>query len=169
MDSTEIEKLVGSLKKLEAGFLPYPIFKEIARLVTLVAVEVVVFVRQPESGAPKVLLLKRPADDEFWPNEWHVPGCIVRSTDKKDSFEDSFKRIEDEYGFNFTEEPKHLNTQFTETKRGTIVAVQYYLVLDVQVPSENLFDVEMLPTPIVEEHKDFIVQAVKKVNAESAS
>src|SRR6185295_219689 len=57
------------------GRIPYPIFAAIARLGVLCSVEVVPLRVGPE-GKTQVLLTQRPAGDEWWPNQWHVPGAM---------------------------------------------------------------------------------------------
>src|SRR5580704_17304344 len=79
MDDNEVNQTTNLLKKLEPGFQPYPIFEQIARIVVLPIVELIPL--RMHNGTLQVLLIQRAADDEYWPNLWHTPGTVVRSTD----------------------------------------------------------------------------------------
>jgi len=89
LSQRELHRLVQLLKKLTPGFLPQPIFLEFARLVTLPIVEIVP-VRQRASRT-EVLLTRRDSDDPIWPDRLHVPGTVIRSTDR--SYDDSIHRL----------------------------------------------------------------------------
>lgn len=58
MDINEEKQLVSLLSALKAGFLPYEVFVEIARLVVLSIIEFVPL-RLNEKGETQVLLLSR--------------------------------------------------------------------------------------------------------------
>lgn len=75
-------KYLQGLAVAESGLLPYDIFVSIGKLMVLNTVEVG-FVRPSPSDErrARVLLLRRPETDQFWANQWHIPGSIVRATD----------------------------------------------------------------------------------------
>src|ERR1700722_3027250 len=92
LNETELTVVVESLKKLEPGFLPYPLFQEMARLIALPIVDVVP-VRRGQNGRIEVLLTQRKSYDAFWPNMWHNPGTVVRATDEDSDYVDAARRV----------------------------------------------------------------------------
>src|SRR5579884_367190 len=75
----DIELTARLLKKFPPGYLPYPVFEQIARLVALPIVEFVPLKRTGQEV--QVLLLKRSQYDTHWPGLWHTPGTVIRATD----------------------------------------------------------------------------------------
>lgn len=71
------------LASLEPGFLPRPVFDQVARLTVMPTVEVA-YVREPQTktGGPEVYLTQRPPDDPIWANQWHIPGSVIRGSDE---------------------------------------------------------------------------------------
>jgi hypothetical protein len=66
----------------ETDPLPFEIFVPIGRLVVLNTVEVGFVKPSPiDDRRAQVLLVRRPETDQFWANQWHIPGSIVRATD----------------------------------------------------------------------------------------
>src|SRR4029079_6461487 len=59
---------------------PVEIFWEFCRLVKTSAVEIIPFFIDTK-GNVKILLTKRAASDQFWPNLYHNPGCVIRPND----------------------------------------------------------------------------------------
>ncbi len=49
------------------------LFLLLGKIVPRVAVEIVIL----QKGTHKILLTKRPKDDTYWPNQWHVPGGYI--------------------------------------------------------------------------------------------
>lgn len=63
----EVEVAAELLSKVQPGYLPFPIFKEISRLVVRSSIELVPF--RTRNGKTEVFLTQRPQDDHYWPNE----------------------------------------------------------------------------------------------------
>ncbi|MDO8482548.1 MAG: NUDIX domain-containing protein [bacterium] len=68
--------LLGSLLAKAKFPLPPPAFDGWVENLPHVALELAV-VRQNENGW-HVFMAQREHDDKFWPNEWHMPGTIIR-------------------------------------------------------------------------------------------
>ncbi len=83
LTSQQITLSCSILEQLEPGFLPLEIFNQIARLVRLPMVDVIP--TKFEHDALHIGLVKRDKDDLWWPNMWHLPGTVLRSTDTLDS------------------------------------------------------------------------------------
>lgn len=158
----EIEEAKRFLHTLEPGFLPFPIFSEIARLAVLVTIEVGIFFKDAATGDLKVMLQQRPADDAWWPNQRHVAGSILRATDRKHSFHDAFARIENECKCKLIA-PILFRTDFRQEERGAMFAVQHYVVLGQSLSSGSHFDLDALPNNLVPEHRSLIEIAAKKI------
>ncbi|MDO8503117.1 MAG: hypothetical protein Q7S60_00320 [bacterium] len=167
----EIKQTALVLKKLKPGHLPFPIFKEVTRLVTTPIVEVVPL-HVGEDGTLQVLLTQRNADDPFWANQFHVPGTVVLATDQKGVFDDAFKRIfSGELGnITVTREPVKFTEAHRETARGSEVAFLYWALVEGKPPERGkYFDVEDLPTELVPFAADAIKDAVKAFKAHSSN
>lgn len=92
---------VNYLASLEHGVLPEELFTQMGRLIVLSTVELGMVRPLDESGRTKILLTQRPSNDRFWPNQWHVPGSVVRADDpvKHDhDYDAAISRIRDEVG-----------------------------------------------------------------------
>ena len=161
MNQKEEDYLVRLLKKLKPGFLPYPIFEQIARLTTLSIIEFVPLCKRPD-GAVEVLLLERGHDDPIWPDEVHTPGTVIRPGDTDANMFKAFKRItSDELKNTEITAPHFVGTILHESKRGWEFAQVYWVeVLD--APKEGKFHpVNKLPDNLVESQYGFIAQAVE--------
>lgn len=67
------------LARLEPGRQPLPLFAQLGRHVVLSTVEVAPLV---DGGREMgVVMTRRPGDDPWWPNQWHVPGTVLLPTD----------------------------------------------------------------------------------------
>ncbi len=105
MSGNDQQQLVDLLKQVEPGFIPHDIFVQVMRLVTSNVVEWVPF-RWAGDGTLQVLLVQRDADDEFWPNAYHLPGVVVRPGDTADgTLNTCFERIHTEIGGVHTTDP----------------------------------------------------------------
>lgn len=76
----EIKQAVDVISRLEKGFLPFDLFIALASKITMPTMELLP-VRKGKNGDIEVLLTQRPADDPYWPNEWHIPGTVIRASD----------------------------------------------------------------------------------------
>jgi hypothetical protein len=93
-----------SLAETEPEQLPYDIFVPIAKLMVLNTAEVAFVKPSPTDGRrAQVLLTQRPETDQFWANQWHIPGSIVRATDPvthEHDYDAAVTRVRDEVGGN---------------------------------------------------------------------
>lgn len=148
----EISDITKLLEKLNAGFLPYPIFQEVARLVVMPIIDIVP-VRHTESGSVEVLLTQREADDPFWPGMWHNPGTVVRASDKDPGYADAFRRVFiDELGLDDVQEPHFVTGFLHQTRRGSESTRVYWVELHGTPRVGDYFDITRLPKETIESH-----------------
>jgi hypothetical protein len=171
MESNEISQLTELLKKLEPGFVPYPIFEQLARIVALPVVEFIPL-RQKQPGGVEVLLLDRGQDDPLWPNMLHTPGTIVRATDlHKGKTHDwqAFERIvQDELKNTKVRGPHYVGSMFHDSKRGAEQAQIYWVEVVGEPNAGTFYDAAHLPDNLIESQKAFIAQAVSSFSAHKA-
>lgn len=136
LSEEEINRTADNLSKLEPGFLPYPIFIQVSRLMTLCTVVLLLFT---DDQIPKVLLVQREKDDEFWPGTYHTPGGVLRATDK--SIDEALERIlqVELNNMKLTEKPKFFKFYFKPTKRGQELTLAYRANLTVTEYPGKLF------------------------------
>jgi hypothetical protein len=163
----EIKQAASLLSKLQPGYLPQRLFDEINRLHVTSTVVVVPFVRMPQGL--HVLLIQRGTgpNDPVWPGHWHLPGTMLRPTDKPGDYTDAFARIFDGElaGARRAGEPSPLKTAFTQTKRGHELTPLYFVEL-VEAPRVGrLFPVDALPSPIIEHEPAYIRAAAQRFSA----
>jgi hypothetical protein len=158
-DSTQIVQL---LSRYEPGFLPYPVFEQIARLVALPILEFIPL--RIHEGKVQVLLISRGPNDPLWPNALHTPGTVIRADDlyvKDKAAWPAYDRIvNDELGGVSTSVPHYVGSLLHESKRGVEQAQLYWVELDTKPASGQYFDVEDLPAETMESQKKFISAAV---------
>ena len=71
--------LTALIRRLPLEGTSAKVFTEIAKKFVLVTINLVVL--RFETGRLQVLLLQRSKHDPCWPNEWHIPGTVLRRTD----------------------------------------------------------------------------------------
>lgn len=159
MNSDDIKATTELLQKLEPGFLPYPIFSQIARLVVLPILEVIPL--RLVEGRVEVLLIKREADDELWPGALHTPGTVIRATDTTNSQSlIPFARIlHDELKDTPVGTPHYLGSIFHESKRGSEQAQLYWVEVTGEPKTGAFYDVDALPDDLIASQLDFISKA----------
>lgn len=84
-------ELSAELSTIKSGFLPEPLFNQIARLGVLVFIELIAL--RENNGQIEVLLTKRSDQDTFWPNQYHHPGTVLRPNDIDHSLASAFDRL----------------------------------------------------------------------------
>lgn len=160
---TELDqgKLVTLLKQLEPGFLPYPIFEQIARLTTLSIIEFVPL-RKSSDGSVEVLLLERGKDDPIWPGMVHTPGTVIRPGDTDSNKFKAFERITvDELLNTQLSDPIMVGTMLHQSRRGWEFAQIYWVEVIGEPEIGTLFPADDLPENLVESQHGFIKQAVE--------
>jgi hypothetical protein len=156
----EIVQAADILSRLEAGFLPFPIFIQAARLVVLSIIELVPL-RLGTNGTVEVLLLPRATDDVLWPGMTCTPGTVVRPTDSQENYHEAFERIfKDELKIGMAAEPVYVGHLYHRTRRGAESARIHYVELGQQTDGQ-FFDVENLPGNTVESHVPIIKMAAE--------
>lgn len=164
----EIATAKNMLTKLEPGFLPFDIFMEVSRLVTLSIVEIVPL--RKREGIIEVLLTKRDADDPFWPNMLHTPGVVVRPTDEEGSYVSAFRRILDDelalVGLNGT--PQYVQSTLHKSRRCMEDAKIFYVEVTGQPMTGTFYDAMNLPETIIDSQIDFIQAAVHRFQTDKS-
>jgi hypothetical protein len=146
------QQIAEMLQYIEPGYLPAPLFYQVARLVATPVVEVVPILKETSD----VLLVRRPESDPFFSGLMHFPGTVIRATDK--SIGDSIRRVVEEELFlpgNAT--LVHFVFQFmSKSARGAEVATVQVVYLD-EIPSGfQAYDLAKLPDDIVPHHRTII-------------
>jgi hypothetical protein len=159
VNDQDIEQVAELLKQFQPGFLPYPVFEQIARLVALPIVEFIPL--RLKDGNVEVLLIERSSDDPFWPNMLHTPGTVVRATDHAESKQENwpaFKRImSDELHDMPASNPYYVGSMFHQSKRGAEQAQLYWVeALTDNPPVGAFYQVDALPDTLIDSQKQFI-------------
>jgi hypothetical protein len=159
----EIRITAENLKRLPKGFLPKEIFLAVAELVTTPTMEVAPL-RINENRQTEVLLTQRPADDAHWPNGWHMPGTVIRSTDEEGSLRSGFNRIlqsELKEDVRPLAEPVFVGTKFWDVERGRELDQMYYIEVEAndETPGQ-FFTVDNLPETTLAHHKVMIPEII---------
>jgi hypothetical protein len=162
MNDTEIAQTAELLKKLPPGYVPYPIFEQIARIAALPIVEFIPLRAMPD-GAVQVLLIERPANDPLFAGLLHTPGTVVRATDAHTGEQDdwpAFKRImHDELLDTEVGPPYYVGSIFHASKRGAEQAQLYWIEVLSEPRVGTFYDVAALPKDLMESQVAFIKQA----------
>lgn len=158
---TKTDQLVELLKELDAGFLPYDVFVEIARLTVLSIIEFVPL-RKNAEGEVYILLLSRGEDDPIWPNEMHVPGTVIRPTDTEGKMYLAFDRIlKEELKGTKVSVPHYVGSNLHRSKRGMEQA-QIYWVEVLEEPKVGKFYIaDKLPRQLMKSQTNFINLAIQ--------
>lgn len=166
----EVKQTTELLKKLEPGFLPYPLFEQVARLVALPTVEFVPL--RKNNNVTEVLLIARVTDDPLWPGMLHTPGTVIRATDFHGTNAAGiwlpFERLlKDELKDTKLSEPNYVGSLLQKSKRGVEQAQLYWVeVLDQPVVGE-FYAVDSLPDSLIEAQRTFIAEAARHFDRHS--
>ncbi|MDL2341619.1 MAG: hypothetical protein QFB87_00885 [Patescibacteria group bacterium] len=174
MATDKDQHLANLLKEYEPGFLPYPIFEQIARLVALPIVEFIPF--RMHDDQIEVLLIARPEDDVLWPGLLHTPGTVVRATDiqaTKGQLWTPFQRILSEELLDTPVGPHHfVGSQLHASKRGAEQAQLYWIEVIGEPKIGTFYSLADLPADLMDSQRAFITQAAehyKRFKAPSTS
>jgi hypothetical protein len=163
MSDQDDQKIADSLKAYQPGFLPYPIFEQIARLVALPIIEFIPL-RMAENGQVEVLLIERVADDPLWPGALHTPGTVIRATDLAEGKQENwpaFDRIlKDELNDTEVSAPHYVGSIFHESKRGAEQAQLYWVEVAGEPKTGKFYPAESLPDNFIESQRAFVRAAV---------
>ena len=157
----EVTQAAELLARLPAGFLPYPIFRQVARLTVLSIVEVVPL--RWRDGRLEVLLLERPADDMYAPGTLHTPGTVVRPTDNLQTYQEPFERIlRDEMDAAAVAAPPEFALDLRHRIERGAENTRVFTVEVVGSPAVGAFyPVDDLPPTVMRSQLDFIPDAVE--------
>lgn len=155
----EVEKASEILSKLEPGFIPEPIFRELTRIQTSSILEIVPL-RLNSEGEVEVLLIERPKDDPVWSGKLHTPGTVLRGND---TLEIAFDRIlTQELNINLKKTTKFVTCILHKVARGNELAAVYYIdISGIENINGEFYNSNSLPRNIVETQVEFINQAVQ--------
>lgn len=160
----EIKVATEILKKIEPGLLPLPIFLEVARLYVSCIIEIVPFYNN--NGNIQVLLQEREKEDPIWGGKLHTAGTVLRANDEDNNFKSAFDRIlnKELAGIEIKKEPTFVKSVFHQVARGRELALIFYVELTTNNISHlgELYDIEKLPTTIVDTQIQFIQDAAKQ-------
>ncbi len=155
----EIQNVADMLARLPRGYLPQPIFWAVARLVTMPCMEVAPL--RIVNGQLEIYLTQRPENDPHWPNGWHIPGTIIRSSDEEGSLKTGIERVlKDELeGLRCVSEPAFVTMKFWDVTRGRELDLVHYVLVETTDETKldgKFFSVENLPESTLEHHKIMI-------------
>lgn len=163
MDDEKVKEAAELLSKLEPGFLPYPVFEQVARLVALPILEFIPLRRS--DGSTEVLLLERPVDDPLWPGALHTPGTVIRATDLHTGERENwlaFERIlRDELKGTAVGRPNYVGSILHQSKRGVEQAQLYWVEVTGEPKVGTFFPADRLPERLIASQQKFIAEAVR--------
>jgi hypothetical protein len=166
LSESEINQTAELLARVPAGFLPFLIFRQVARLAVFSIIEIVPL-RMDADGKVEVLLLKRGEEKQDWPELWpgilHTPGTVLRPTDELGLYEAAFSRIlhDELHGVELAGAPQYVYNILHHNKRGTESA-QVFIVEVIGDPKIGAFyPADELPNTIMLSQLDFIPTAVR--------
>lgn len=157
----EEKELVRLLARLQPGFQPFAVFREIARIVALPIVEVVPL-RRGLHGV-EVLLIKK--QEEPFNGQWHTPGTVIRATDMNaasDGIWQPFARIfQDELQGVTVGPPYFVGLVGHKSSRGAEQAQVYWVEIGGEPAVGTFFAADRLPQSLIKSQRNFIRVAVE--------
>ncbi len=165
INDNEIKQIATALAKLRPGFLPYPIFEQIARIVALPVVEFIPL-RLGQHGQIEVLLIKRSDKDPLFAGLMHTPGTVVRADDEtkgETHAHTAFERLlREELAGVTVSAPEYVGSIFHTSKRGTEQAQLFWVeVLDENPTIGEFWPVDSLPDNIIDSQRSFIIKTAE--------
>ena len=167
LSKQEERTLVKLLSQVAPGFLPYDLFIQIARLVSLSIIEVVPL--RMHNGKVQVLLVPRDADDTIWPGKVHTPGTVLRPTDSTDLSTVFARIVEDELRNTAVGTPVFVQNEVRKTKRGMEQAQIYWVEVQSEPLVGEFYDHDALPENYIKQQHDFITACVASFQKEKPS
>ncbi|MEO7624384.1 MAG: hypothetical protein ABIS48_02320 [Candidatus Saccharimonadales bacterium] len=166
MTEDEIQQTADLLKRFEPGFLPYPVFEQVARIVALPIVEFVPLRRG--SDGIEVLLLARPDDDPLWPGLLNTPGTVVRATDfgaQQSEWPPFYRIIHEELLGTELSTPHYVGSTLNKSKRGVEQSQLYWVEVRGEPRVGKFYPVTDLPQSLMASQATFISEAVRNYAA----
>jgi len=165
--SEEISFAAHVLRRLQKGFLPEELFLAVAEKVTMPTMEVAP-VRRTANDRVEVLLTQRPANDPYWPNGWHIPGTVIRSTDNEGTdFLSGVNRVlegELKGVVRMKGELQYVGMKFWDVARGRELDQLFYFETDTkdeELMEGRFFSTDNLPSTTLEHHKIMIPEILE--------
>ena len=161
MDNQKVIQTAKLLAEFEPGFLPYPVFEQIARLVALPVVEFIPL--RYKNNSVEILLIPRTEKDPYWSGMVHTPGTVIRATDLNSSGNfPAFSRIIGEELNNTDVGPPHyVGSLLNSSKRGVEQAQLYWVEVLGEPKIGSFYSFDNLPSNLISSQDKFIKQAVK--------
>ncbi|MBI1908070.1 NUDIX domain-containing protein [Candidatus Uhrbacteria bacterium] len=125
------------------GRLPEWYFFRLPKIAVQTACEVLVM------RGDELLLTKRPADDPYWPSQWHFPGTLIRLADDEASI---MRRLARELGVDaLPSRPVLHATELWTNERGRHLHVFYRMDVptDATFPEGTFFPLAALPGDMI--------------------
>lgn len=164
LNNEQEQTLVKLLSQVAPGFLPYDLFIQIARLVSLSIIEAVPL--RVRNGKVQVLFVPRDANDSIWPGKVHTPGTVLRPTDNTDLSTVFARIVEDELQSTAVGTPVFVQNEVRKTKRGMEQAQIYWVEVQGEPAVGEFFDFDALPENHIEQQADFIAACVTSFQKE---
>lgn len=120
---------VVNLSILEPGKLPLEVFNEIARLTVTPVLELIITDRKA------VLLNKRLSTDQYWPNQYCMPGSIIYPGGPE-SLKEYVDKILLKIGISNSTDPRLIGIELCSTERGKEIAIIYRIDVN-SIPELN--------------------------------
>ena len=144
---SEIAQCSEILSKLEPGILPFEIFSQVARLVRLPMLDLIPY--KKEGNRKLIGLLKRDANDPWWPDKWTLPGTVITVND---TFESAIDRLTTkEIKIKISAAPIFLGHIIHESERGCGI-IFIYSAADIELEDNSplkWFELTNLPDNFV--------------------
>lgn len=167
MKEDKTQQIADLLKVYKPGFLPYPIFEQIARLVALPILEFIPL-RKTTAGV-EVLLIQRPENDPLWPGMLHTPGTVIRATDiNKDhntNWPAAERIVNDELKGTKIGHPHFAGSQLHTSKRGVEQAQIYWVEVEGEPRVGKFYGVNNLPETLIDSQISFITLVTNNYQA----
>jgi hypothetical protein len=118
----------------DADWVPYNIYRAMGFMAVRFTAELAL-VRLSKDGVPEVLLTQRPPEDEYIPDQWHVPGVGVKQKDPVLHYHDNsaalgrIMTVEVGGDLQLADQPEILDTVRRVGGGRTEVTTQYWAVV----------------------------------------
>jgi ADP-ribose pyrophosphatase YjhB (NUDIX family) len=168
----EVHYAANILRRLPRGFLPFEVFIAFAERTVMPCLELSLFRRHGDEI--EILLTKREADDPHFPDAWHLPGGVLRATDKEGDFSSILERtlqgeLRGEHLLLY--EPQYAITRFQETARGRELVLEYFseVTYSDATPTEGcFFSIDSLPRDLLDQYLVIIPETAKAFQSYTA-
>jgi len=161
----EIEMAADILRRLPRGFLPFEIFTAFAERTVMPCLELSIFRRHGDKI--EILLTQREPDDPHFPSAWHLPGGVLRATDKEGDYSSIIRRTLDgelQSEQHLLYEPRFALHYFQETNRGKELVIEYFSEVAYSEDSPKIgvfFPVDELPEGLLSHYKITFPKIIK--------